>query len=105
MEEQREALLFDPRYRNAIGAGDPSRRDRGQARVVNFDVRRVIATIPIAGVAQLESGIGFMRTAGAVLAFPARDRAEVIVVDTKTWKVVRTIPTFGQGSYLSSHPK
>ena len=59
----------------------------------------------MAGPAHLEAGIGFTRKEGTVLAFPARDRAEVIVVDTKTWKTLGTIPTRGRDSHLSSHPQ
>jgi DNA-binding beta-propeller fold protein YncE len=103
LEMPMQALLFEPGYRYAIGAARAAGGGNPLAQVVNFDVRRAIAVIPTTGVPHLHAGIGFSWNDGTVLAYPGLDDAAVTVVDTKTWRIVKAIPTSGSGAYLSSH--
>ncbi len=98
-----EALLFEPGFRSAIGASLTEGSAIPLTQVVNFDVRRIIAVIPASGVPHLQAGVGFSRSDREVLAYPGLEDAAVTVVDTKAWRIIKTIPTPGSGAYLSSH--
>lgn len=77
------------------------------AQVVNLDIRRRIAELPIAGMPHLGSGITFAWNGTTVLASPnlsgAAGRGAIDVIDMATWKPVKTIATPGPGFFLRSH--
>jgi hypothetical protein len=75
--------------------------------VVNLDIRRKVAALPIAGMPHLGSGITFAWNGTTVLASPnlmgSGSGGTLDVIDMKTWKPVRTIATPGPGFFMRSH--
>ena len=71
--------------------------------MVNLDVRRKIATLPIAGMPHLGSGITFDHGGTRVLASPNLQDGVISVIDMKTWKLVKDIATPGPGFFMRSH--
>lgn len=92
-------FFFDKGYTNLIGAS----RDGGKAVVVNLDVRRPIAELPLPGMPHLGSGIGWEWQGRRVMATPHLQEAALSVIDTKTWKLLKRVPTLGPGFFLRSH--
>lgn len=106
LDEPLESFAFDPSYRNLLGAKRP--RDGAPAvsttvQVVNLDVRRKIAELPMAGMPQPGSGIRFAHHGTTVLASQNLQDGAIDVIDMKTWKVVKAIPTPGPGFFIRSH--
>ena len=92
-------FFFDQGYTNLIGAS----RDGGKAVVVNLDVRRSIAELPLPGMPHLGSGIGWEWRGRRVMATPHLQEAALSVVDTQSWQIVKRVPTLGPGFFLRSH--
>ncbi|BCX17505.1 MAG: cytochrome c [Geminicoccaceae bacterium] len=99
LPEPLDDFVFDPSWRHVVG----SSRDGRKLRVVNLDVRRVIAEVPAAGLPHLGAGITFERDGTRLLAFPNLREASLTVVDTRTWQVVKRLETLGPGFFLRSH--
>lgn len=103
LAEVLDDFFFNQDYYELMGA---SREGAGQ--VVNLDVRRKIADLPLQGMPHLGSGItwewkdadGKART---VMASTNLQAAEVTVIDMVNWQVVKRIPTRGPGFFLRSH--
>jgi mono/diheme cytochrome c family protein len=97
-------FFFDPAYRHVIGTARPrSAEAPSTAQVVNLDIRRKIADLPIAGMPHLGSGISFAFNGSTVVASPNLKTGAIDVVDLKTWKPVATVPTPGPGFFIRSH--
>ncbi|NMM80232.1 cytochrome C oxidase Cbb3 [Acidovorax sp. SRB_14] len=99
-------FFFDQSYTHVLGSTRPPSGAQGQvptAQVVNLDVRRKIAELPIAGMPHLGSGITFAWNGTTVLASPNLKDGALDVIDMKTWKTVKTIPTPGPGFFIRSH--
>src|SRR5690606_17792816 len=98
-------FFFDQGYRHVLGATRPQagKSEAASAQVVNLDVRRKIADLPIAGMPHLGSGITFAWRGTTVLASPNLKDGAIDVIDMKTWKTVKTIPTPGPGFFIRSH--
>ena len=92
-------FFFTPSYRELIG----SARDGERAVMVNLDVRREIAELPLPGLPHLGSGITWRRDGRRVMATPHLKAGMVSVVDLATREVIRTIETLGPGFFLRSH--
>ena len=92
-------FFFDKGYTHLIGAS----RDGGKAVVVNLDVRRPIAELPLPGMPHLGSGIGWEWQGRRVMATPHLQEAALSVIDTKSWQLVQRVPTAGPGFFLRSH--
>lgn len=103
LDEPLDDFFFDQTYAHAIGAS----RGRGEAapsaQVINLDVRRRIATLPLSGMPHLGSGITFRWGETTVLASPNLKDGVISVIDMKTWKQVRQIATDGPGFFMRSH--
>ena len=99
LPEPMDDFVFDPSWRHVVG----SSRDGSKLRVVNLDVRRVIAEVPTAGLPHLGAGITFEHDGTRLLAFPDLREASLTVLDTRTWRVVKRIETLGPGFFLRSH--
>ena len=59
LDEPLDDFFFDQSYRYALGATRPRSDGAPNAQVVNLDVRRKVAELPIAGMPHLGSGITF----------------------------------------------
>ncbi len=92
-------FFFDPGYRNLIGTN----REGDKGVVVNLDVGREVAELPLPGMPHLGSGISWMRDGRRVMAAPHLREGVLSVIDMGTWEVVKTIPTEGPGFFLRSH--
>jgi WD40 repeat protein len=92
-------FFFDQSYRNLVG----SSRDGDGGIVVNLDVGREIARLPLPGLPHLGSGISWMRNGRRVMATPDLKEAKVSVIDMTDWSVIKTIPTLGPGFFMRSH--
>lgn len=99
VEEPLDDFFFTPDYRNLIGTSRSG--DRGV--VVNLDVGRAIADLPLPGMPHLGSGISWTSGGRQVMATPHLREGRLSVIDTNRWSVVRTIETAGPGFFLRSH--
>lgn len=99
LKEPLDDFFFDPAYRHVIG----SARDGGRGVVVQLDVRREIAELPLPGLPHLGSGITWTWQGRTVLATPHLKEAAVSVIDLIDWRVIKRIPTAGPGFFMRSH--
>jgi mono/diheme cytochrome c family protein len=105
LAEPLDDFFFDPPYAHALGASRPKADGAPIGQVVNLDVRRPIAALPIAGMPHLGSGITFAYRGSTVLASPNLKDGTITVIDVKDWSLVKTIATPGPGFFLRSHEK
>ena len=103
LDEPLDDFFFDQDYRHVLGATRPKADGSPSAQVVNLDIRRRIAALPLAGMPHLGSGITFAWKGGTVLASPNLKDGVVQVIDLKTWQAVKSIPTPGPGFFMRSH--
>ncbi|MEX2650289.1 MAG: cytochrome D1 domain-containing protein [Alphaproteobacteria bacterium] len=99
LEAPLDDFFFTPDYRWLIGAS----RAAGGAQVVNLNVGRVVATVPLPGLPHLGSGIAFTYQGRPVLATPNLGEAAVSVIATDTWEVIGRVATGGPGFFLRGH--
>jgi cytochrome c553/WD40 repeat protein len=92
-------FFFDPDYRNLIGAN----REGETGVVVNLDVGREIATLPLPGMPHLGSGISWMRDGRRVMAVPHLNEGRISIIDMTDWSLVKLVETSGPGFFLRSH--
>ncbi|MDR5653517.1 cytochrome D1 domain-containing protein [Ruixingdingia sedimenti] len=92
-------FFFDPAYRHLIGAN----RDGGTGVVVNLDVGREIATLPLPGMPHLGSGISWLRDGRRIMAAPHLNEGRISIIDMQDWSLVKVIETSGPGFFLRSH--
>ena len=105
LSEPLDDFFFDASYAHALGAARPRADGVPSGQVVNLDVRRSIATLPIAGMPHLGSGITFPYRGSTVLASPNLKDGTITVIDMKDWKLVRTIAVPGPGFFMRSHER
>ncbi|HEY0857813.1 MAG TPA: cytochrome D1 domain-containing protein [Albitalea sp.] len=105
LDEPLDDFFFDQGYRHVLGATRPKTDGTPSAQVVNLDVRRRIANLPLPGMPHLGSGITFAWKDTTVLASPNLKDGIVSVIDMKTWQPVKQIPTLGPGFFMRSHEK
>ena len=99
LEDTLDDFFFTRDYSALVGAS----RERGQGQVVHLDVRRKIASLDLAGMPHLGSGISWQRDGRTVIATPNLKEGLVSVIDAQDWKVVKQIPTPGPGFFMRSH--
>ncbi|MCB1334886.1 MAG: c-type cytochrome [Roseivivax sp.] len=99
VDEPLDDFFFTPDYRNLIGAS----RSGDKGVVVNLDVGRAIAELPLPGMPHLGSGISWQSQGRTVMATPHLKEGRLSVIDTRNWAVVKTIETLGPGFFLRSH--
>ncbi|WP_247653046.1 nitrite reductase [Ideonella aquatica] len=114
LDEPLDDFFFDQGYRHVLGATRPKavptsgpRTEAGAAtaQVVNLDIRRKVADLPLAGMPHLGSGITWAWKNTTVLASPNLKGNGVDVIDMATWKPVATITTPGPGFFMRSHER
>jgi cytochrome c553 len=103
LDEPLDDFFFDQGYRHVLGATRPKPGGAANAQVVNLDIRRKIAELPIAGMPHLGSGITFAYDGSTVLASPNLKDGAIDVIDMKNWKARKTIATPGPGFFMRSH--
>lgn len=92
-------FFFSPDYRNLIGTN----REAETGVVVNLDVGREIAELPLPGMPHLGSGITWDRGGHKTMATPHLTEGLISVIDMTDWSLVKTIKTDGPGFFLRSH--
>jgi len=103
LDEPLDDFFFDQGYRHVLGATRPRADGQAFAQVVNLDIRRKIADLPIAGMPHLGSGITWNWQGTTVLASPNLKGHAIDVIDMKNWKLLRSIPVPGPGFFMRSH--
>jgi cytochrome c553 len=103
LDETLDDFFFDQRYTEVIGASRPKGDGGPSAQVVNLDVRKRIANLPLPGMPHLGSGITFAWQGTTVMASPNLKDGVINVIDMKTWKEIKTIATPGPGFFMRSH--
>ena len=91
-------FFIDQAYVQIAGS---SRDGRGQ--VVDLDLGRAVTELALPGLPHLSSGITWDYEDRVVLATPNIKDSKVTVLDTKTWEVIKDIPTLGPGFFMRSH--
>jgi hypothetical protein len=99
VSEPLDDFFFDPGYRHLIGAA----RDGARGVVVNLNVGREIAELPLPGMPHLGSGISWLRDGRRVMATPHLKEAKLSVIDIEDWQVIGQVETLGPGFFLRSH--
>jgi len=99
LSEPLDDFFFDQSYRHVMA----TTRGGEAGRVVNLDIRREIAELPIAGMPHLGSGITFDYRGRRVMASPHLKDAAVSIIDMTDWSLVKTIATGGPGFFMRSH--
>lgn len=99
VSEPIDDFFFTPDYRHLIGAA----RDGARGVVVNLDIGREIAELPLPGLPHLGSGISWLRDGRRVMATPHLKEPRLSVIDIESWQVVKTVETLGPGFFLRSH--
>jgi hypothetical protein len=74
------------------------------ASVINLDVRRAIATLPIDGTPHPGGAAVFQRQGTPALALPNRSENSVSLIDTKTWKLLAQVHA-GPGARAPLHSR
>ncbi len=98
-EDYLDDFFFDPDYKYLIGAT----RGGQQAQVIDLDSGKTIASLPLAGMPHLGSGIDWMYEGKAVFATPHLKTGAVSVIEMGSWKHLKTIQTDGPGFFMRSH--
>ncbi|MCL3882712.1 cytochrome D1 domain-containing protein [Marivita sp. GX14005] len=99
--EPLDDFFFTDDYRHLIGAS----RDGARGVVVNLNVGREVAELPLPGMPHLGSGISWELDGRRVMATPHLKEGKLSVIDTDDWSVLKTIDTEGPGFFLRSHEK
>ena len=103
LAEPLDDFFFSPNYAYALGASRPHADGSPSGQVVNLDARRKVATLPIAGMPHLGSGITFEHAGRRVMASPNLKDGRISVIDMQTWQLVKDIDTPGPGFFMRSH--
>ncbi len=99
-------FFFSPDYAYVLGAARPadgSNKPAPAGQVVNLDVRRKVADLPLTGLPHLGSGISWTYLGRPVMATPNLKDGVVSVIDMKDWKIIKEIKTAGPAFFMRSH--
>ncbi len=77
----------------------------GTGQVVDLDSGQALEKIALPGMPHLSSAITWPYGDTWVLATPNIKTGKVSVIDLKTWRAIREIPTLGPGFFLRSHER
>lgn len=99
LDDYLDDFFFDQSYQHLIGAS----RQGEKGQVINLIVGRKIADIDLPGMPHLGSGITWDYKDTTVLATPNLKQGVISIIDMKTWKTIKKIPTDGPGFFMRSH--
>jgi WD40 repeat protein len=99
LDDYLDDFQFDQSYTHLMGAA----RNAKNGQVVNLDIRRKVADLDLTGLPHLGSGITWQYKGRSVMATPNFKKAEVSIIDMKTWKTIKRIKTLGPGFFMRSH--
>ena len=101
--EPLESVFFDPLTTQVAGTARAKDGQSPSAQLVNLEVRRRIASLPLGGAPQPGSGAAFDGNGTRVLALPSQERVAIDVIDLRTWQPVKSMAAPGPGSFVRSH--
>jgi len=90
-------------YTQVVGTARDELGDGSWGQVVDLDLGRAVSALELPGMPHLSSGITWPYKETVVLATPNIKADKVTVIDTKSWKVIKEIPTLGPGFFMRSH--
>lgn len=99
-------FFFSQDYAYVLGAARPADGSDPPApggQVVNLDIRRKVADLPLTGLPHLGSGISWTYQGHPVMATPNLKEGTVSVIDMKDWKIIKHINTAGPAFFMRSH--
>jgi mono/diheme cytochrome c family protein len=104
LDDYLDDFFFDQDYNYILGAS----RTSPKGQIVHLGAGRKIADLDMTGMPHLGSGITWEMEDGnggkrTVMASPNLKDGLISVIDMKTWKTIKTIPTLGPGFFLRSH--
>lgn len=97
--DYQDDFFFDQSYRYLVGAT----RGGKSGIVLDLDADRLQATLDLQGMPHLASGITWEYRGRPVLATPNIKRGVVTIIDMRSWKTIKEIPTLGPGYFIRSH--
>lgn len=98
-EDMLDDFSFSPDYKQLLAT---SRKAKG-GQVIDLDSGKVVTDIPLPGMPHLGSGTYWKRNGEWVFATPNISKGLISVIDFKTWKLIKEIPTLGPGFFMRSH--
>ncbi|CAM2069465.1 C-type cytochrome [Sulfidibacter corallicola] len=98
-------FFFDQKYRHLMGATrpDPEAAEAPGGQVVDLDRGAVVASLDLAGMPHLGSGIKWDWKGRRILATPNLKTGKVSFIDMDTWKTTAELETLGPGFFMRSH--
>ena len=99
-------FFFDQQYKYIIGAARPAGERLPQGiEVVKISSGRKVADIDLNGMPHLSSGISWQYQDTRIIATPNIKAANVSFIDTRNWKIIKTVETLGPGFFMRSHAR
>ena len=98
-EDVLDDFSFSPDYKQLLAT---SRKAKG-GQVIDLDSGKVVTDIPLPGMPHLGSGTYWKRDGQWVFATPNISKGLISIIDFKTWKLIKEIPTLGPGFFMRSH--
>ena len=98
-EDRLDDFSFSPDYQQLLAT---SRKAKG-GQVIDLDSGKVVTDIPLPGMPHLGSGTYWKRNGQWVFATPNISKGLISVIDFKSWKLIKEIPTLGPGFFMRSH--
>ena len=99
-------FFFDQQYKYIIGAARPAGERLPQGiEVVKISSGRKVADIDLNGMPHLSSGISWQYQDTSIIATPNIKAANVSFIDTRNWKIIKTVETLGPGFFMRSHAR
>ncbi|WLG42692.1 cytochrome D1 domain-containing protein [Pseudomonas sp. FP1740] len=98
-EDVLDDFSFSPDYKQLLAT---SRKAKG-GQVIDLDSGKAVTDIPLPGMPHLGSGTYWKRNGEWVFATPNISKGLISVIDFKTWKLLKEIPTLGPGFFMRSH--
>lgn len=99
-------FFFDLHYRYVVGAARPvgsGDRDIQGAQVIDLHTGERLASLDLAGMPHVGSGITWSYKGRRVMASPNLKNGNIAVIDMESWETVKHISTLGPGFFMRSH--
>jgi len=106
LDDYLDDFLFNQSYELVMGTTRPKQEGRkrsAQGQVVSLESGKRQATLDLAGMPHLGSGITWDYEGRRVLATPNLSSSEVSIIDMESWETIKNIKTEGPGFFMRSH--
>lgn len=100
-----ERLWFDHEHTQVVAVARAGSGDAGALQVVNLDVRRRVARVPLGGQPDPAAGTAFVHQGRNVLAVPNLATATLDLLDMDRWQPLRPLEAPAPGCRLRSHAR